>query len=207
MAEYTVVPAQDLSRILASGAPILDVRTAAEHAAKHLLAPHDLVTLDHLSAEDYMLRHGLDRDDAIYMLCRSGVRARKAAEQFLVAGCSHIYVIDGGILACEKAGAAIGGAGEAPAAVADKMLPLAGQMRIALGGTILLGLLLSLAHPVFWLVPVGICLGLIRAGVTGDTRFEQLFMKAPWNKNLAAKTPAACGLPKTPSKPTAGGCA
>jgi rhodanese-related sulfurtransferase len=104
MSDYTVVPAQEMKRITSSDATILDVRTSAEHEEQHLLAPHEFVPIDQLKPDDFMLRRGLDRDAPVYFLCRSGMRARKAAEMFSGAGYKNLYVIDGGILACAENG-------------------------------------------------------------------------------------------------------
>ena len=111
MADYTVVPAQEMKRITASDGIILDVRGLDEHEEQHLQAPHALVPLDRLDPEDFMLRHGLDRAAPVYLLCKAGMRARKAAEMFVNAGYKNIYVIDGGIIACAAAGEPVSGKG------------------------------------------------------------------------------------------------
>ncbi len=111
MSDYTVVPAQEIKRITASGAVILDVRTPAEHEEQRLLAAHAFVPLDQLNPADFMLRHGLDRDAPVYFLCRSGIRARKAADMFAGAGYKNLYVIEGGILACAESGEPVSSGG------------------------------------------------------------------------------------------------
>ena len=111
MSDYTVVPAAEMKRITASGATILDVRRPDEHAEQHLLAPHEFVPLDQLNPADFMLRRGLDRDAPVYFLCRSGMRARKAADMFIGAGYKNLFVIEGGILACAEGGAPVAGTG------------------------------------------------------------------------------------------------
>lgn len=112
MPDFTVVPAPEMKRITSSGATILDVRTPAEHEEQRLLAPHEFVPIDQLNPADFMLRRGLDRDAPVYFLCRSGMRARKAAGMFAGAGYKNLYVIDGGILACAENGEPVS-AGEA----------------------------------------------------------------------------------------------
>ena len=111
MSDYTVVPAEDVKKITAVGGTILDVRRQDEHDEQHLLAPHAFVTLDQLDPTDFMLRHGLDREAPVYFLCRSGVRARKAADMFVSAGYKNLYVIEGGILACAAAGEPVSSGG------------------------------------------------------------------------------------------------
>jgi rhodanese-related sulfurtransferase len=111
MSDYTIVAAQEIKNITASGATILDVRRQDEHDEQHLLAPHAFVTLDVLKPADFMLRHGLDREAPVYFLCRSGMRARTAADMFAAAGYKNLYVIDGGILACAAAGEPVSSGG------------------------------------------------------------------------------------------------
>ena len=115
MSDYTVVPAQEMKRITSSGATILDVRTPAEHEEQHLLARHEFVPIDQLKPDDFMLRRGLDREAPVYFLCRSVIRARKAAEMFAGAGYKNLYVIDGGILACAENGDPVSDGDAAPA--------------------------------------------------------------------------------------------
>ena len=111
MSDYTVVPAQEMKRIAASEATILDVRRPDEHDEQHLLVPHAFLPLDQLDPADFMLRHGLDREAPVYFLCRGGVRARKAADMFAAAGYKNLFVIEGGILACAAAGEPVSGGG------------------------------------------------------------------------------------------------
>jgi len=110
MTTIPTVPATDVPRLAAAGANILDVREPGEHAELRLTAPHAFVPLGTLDPQDYMLRHGLVADDAVYMLCRSGKRATTAAQKFVDAGYKNIFVIEGGILACQSHGVSVEGA-------------------------------------------------------------------------------------------------
>ena len=214
MSDYTVVPAQEMKRITSSGAAILDVRTPAEHDEQHILAPHHHVPLDQLNPEDFMLRHGLDQSAPVYFLCRSGMRARKAADMFCTAGYKNLYVIDGGILACAASGEPVAGTGAtsapaAPPATQTKVIPLERQVRITAGALVVLGTLLGcFLHPFFYLLSFGIGTGLIYAGVTDRCGMALVLLKAPWNKTAGASCATkSCSLPKTPAGPTTGGCA
>ncbi len=104
---YQVCPAKNLSPINAHEAIILDVRTDMEHAEKRLAADHAHVPLDQLRPADFMMRHGMDKDSGVYILCRSGKRAVQAAEKFVAEGYRNVHVIEGGILACEEQGHAL----------------------------------------------------------------------------------------------------
>lgn len=199
----TTVPAKDLDKIIASGATILDVRTPAEHQEQRLSAAHDHVPLDQLNPADFMLRRGLDADAPVYLLCRGGVRAAKAADQFEAAGYKNMYVIGGGLTACDPAATTGSGAAAQACAVGGKRkMSIEEQVRFAAGALVLLGVFLGLVvKPVFFLLAFLTGAGLVYSGATGDCRMAALLMRAPWNKT------SACTLPKTPDKPTAGGCA
>ena len=118
MSDYTVVPAQEMKQITSSDATILDVRRPEEHAEMHIIAPHIFMPLDQLDPADFMLRHGLDKEAPVYILCRSGMRARKAADMFTGAGYKNLFVIEGGILACAENGEPVAGTGCAAQACA-----------------------------------------------------------------------------------------
>lgn len=171
------IRADELKNALPAGCIILDVRTAMEHAEKHIGRDHAHVPLDALDPVTFMQQHGLGRDARVYILCRSGGRAAQAAAKFMEAGYPNATVIEGGIMACESCGHAIK-TGPAPA-----QLSLERQVRIAAGllagGGALLGLL---AHPLFTLIPLFVGGGLVFAGITDRCGMALLLAKAPWNK-------------------------
>ncbi len=201
MANITSIPAAEVANLAAAGATILDVRTPGEHAAQHLEARHTLVPLDRLDPADFMLKRGLDRQAPVYILCRSGMRARTAAEKFAAAGYGNATVIEGGILACAASGVAVAASAGAP-----QVMSLERQVRIAAGALVALGTLLGFyASKSFYLLPFFVGLGLVYAGLTDRCGMALLLLKMPWNKGRTAS--CAVNLPTTPDKPTAGGCA
>lgn len=210
---YNVIPATELDRIVGSGAFIVDVRTPIEHEQSRLTRPHDHVPLDALDPADYMLRRGLDRDDPVYILCRSGARARQAAEKFMTAGYPNVHVIDGGLTACEACGHSTTGTVSAAAPSAGggvkntiRVIPLERQVRIAAGVLVALGVVLGFAlAPVFYLLPLFVGLGLIYAGITDRCGMGLLLAKAPWNRTGSASVAGACSA-TGPGK-QGGGCA
>ncbi|MBO4643865.1 MAG: rhodanese-like domain-containing protein [Alphaproteobacteria bacterium] len=92
---------------LKQGDLILDVRTAAEHDAASLAQEHWLVPLNQLDAAQFIREHKLDGTKPLYILCRSGKRAKTAAEKFKQAGFKNVVVIRGGIIAAQKEGIAV----------------------------------------------------------------------------------------------------
>lgn len=83
---------------------ILDVRTKAEHAEASLDRKHWLVPLNELDARKFVKEHDLDGSKPLYILCRSGKRAKTAADKFKAAGFKKAVVITGGIIAAEQDG-------------------------------------------------------------------------------------------------------
>ena len=91
----TITPAE-LQKILTAqpSLPVIDVRTPVEFAEVHVPLARN-VPLDEL-------RPGLlqlPKDQPVYLLCRSGQRATKAAEKFAKAGFPQPVVVEGGTLA------------------------------------------------------------------------------------------------------------
>ena len=168
----------DFAANLAKGTPlcVLDVRTPAEFAECHVagakLAPLD--ALDPRKAAD-----ALKPADGtpIYLLCKSGGRATKAAGQFIAAGIATVCVVTGGTDACAAAGVPIERG-------AKSVLPLDGQVRVAIGVCILLFLLLArYVHYTFGYLIPAMAVALIVSGLTGFCGMAILLGKAPWNQN------------------------
>ena len=160
---------------LPPGAVILDVRTAVEHRAECLSCAHDHVPLDQLDPAAYLARKGLGTDTPLYLLCRAGGRARKAAEAFEAAGCMNVHVIEGGLSACQAEGV--------PCQRDNGVISLERQVRIAAGGLVLMGAVLGFAVDPDWhILSAAIGGGLIFAGVTNWCGMALLLARAPWNR-------------------------
>lgn len=213
MTGYQTITAEALERKGAGQGVIVDVRTQMEHDEKHLGLPHAHVPLDVLNPRDFMARHGLDRDADVYVLCRSGNRAKQAAEKFVAAGFGNIHVIEGGLMGCEECGYEVKGQQAAPEGMASSScsvskgkgtIPLERQVRIAAGLIAGMGALLALiVHPVYALIPLFVGGGLVFAGVTDRCGMALVLTKAPWNK---AAAPASCGLKPSGSMTKTGSC-
>ncbi len=186
MTGFTTINAKELNHIDPNQGVILDVRTKMEHAETHIGFGHTHVPLDELKPTDLMMRHGLDKDSDVYILCRSGKRATQAAEKFAAEGYRNVKVIEGGIIACEDCGHDIKGHGAAVSAGGAKAkvpISLERQVRIAAGLFATVGAALGLfVSPVFAAIPLFVGCGLIFAGVTDRCGMALVLTKAPWNK-------------------------
>lgn len=181
---------------------ILDVRTGVEHQAVALKAPHKHIPLDALDAAGFAATHAISAQKPLYILCRSGMRATKAAEAFAAAGIGNVHVIEGGIMACESCGV--------PVKKGD-VLSLERQVRIAVGLFVLAGAALgAFVHPAFYMLSAAMGAGLVFAGVTDRCGMALVLAKMPWNPKTAGAV-TSCTVPAGSAQanvvPAAGNCA
>jgi len=177
----------ELGALLAKGTPVcvLDVRTPAEFAECHVacakLAPLD--ALDPKKAADALQPAP---GTPIYLLCKSGGRATKAAEQFIAAGIPNVTVVTGGTDACVAANIPVTRSGKAT-------IPLDGQVRIAIGVFILLFWLLGrYVYYGFAYLIIAMAVALIVSGLTAFCGMAILPGNAPWNQNKDSGSCRVC---------------
>lgn len=192
------ISAEQLKERGSDGGIILDVRTAMEHGEKRLVCAHAHVPLDALDPVAFMRERNLSDTTPVYLLCRSGNRARQAGEKFVAAGYKNVFVVSNGIGACAECGYEVEGtqvaaeaakkAADAAASPAANMkglaaLPLEQQVRVVAGAVVALGALLAMmSSSVFIIIPFAVGCGLLYSGLTGDCRLALMLEKAPWNK-------------------------
>jgi rhodanese-related sulfurtransferase len=153
---------------------IIDVRTDAEHKSCCLSRAHHHIPLDQLNVDTVAASLALDKTTPIYFLCHAGKRAAQAADLFKQAGYMNACVIEGGIVACQSAGAPV---------TKGHGMSLERQVRICAGGLVVLGAVLaSLVSPNFVWLSAAIGAGLVFAGVTDWCGMALLLAKAPWNR-------------------------
>lgn len=165
-----------------SDAVWLDVRTPLEHREAHIDGGR-LVPLDSLDAGG-LAREVADRKTVV--VCRSGNRAKQAAERLAAAGCREVLVLDGGMLAWQAAGL--------PVTRGQKAMSLERQVRVAAGLLVVAGVGMGTwVHPAFYGLSAFVGAGLVFAGLTDWCGMGLLLAKAPWNK--VAKAPAGPSAP------------
>ncbi len=158
-------------------AALLDVRTPVEFAEVHADRAVNL-PLDRLTPASLSQAGCTRLDQPVYLLCRSGQRAAKAAEKLQAAGYTHAVVITGGTLAWIEAGLPI-------TRGTTKTISLDRQMRIAAGSLVLGGALLAhFVHPGFIWLAGFVGAGLIFAGITNWCGMGLLLAKLPWNQHV-----------------------
>ena len=171
------VSVQELQKILASGDPIelIDVRTPAEFASVHVPEAR-LCQLDALDCGAIISSRRGGVHSSIYILCHSGVRAKKAADKFAEAGFTDTVVVEGGTQAWVDAGLPVERG-------AKSVLPLDRQLQIVIGSIVLAGVLLAHFVNPHWIWLSGFAgAGLIFAGTTGICLMRNLIALMPWNQ-------------------------
>ena len=148
---------------------VIDVRTPAEFESVHAHGAK-LHPLHDLAADRFA-----HRDQPVYILCKSGVRATQAAEKLLAAGASHPVVVEGGTDAWIAAGLPVERSGR-------NALPLDRQMRVFAGLMIFAGSLLALlVNPAFVWIPLFMGCGLVFSGISGLCPMSNVIARMPWN--------------------------
>jgi rhodanese-related sulfurtransferase len=190
-----------LGDLLKRGARVnlIDVRTPAEFRAGHAemarLVP--LFSLDARAVHD--ARSG-QRGEALYVMCRSGARARVACQKFRDCGHDNVILVEGGLEAWEQAGL--------PVARGKSAVSLERQVRIAAGTLVLVGSVLGFfVHPAFMGLAAFVGAGLVFAGITDTCGMGMLLARMPWNRleGEAAAQGACAATGRTPAHAEPGG--
>lgn len=173
----TITP-QQLNALKAAGQDVdlIDVRTPVEFREVHVEFARN-VPLDRLDAK----QSGSGRP--LYVICRSGNRAKQACERLLSSGVTDVVNVEGGMLAWEQAGL--------PVIRGRKAISLERQVRIAAGTLVLVGSVLgAFVHP-YWIgLAAFVGAGLVFAGVTDTCGMAMLLARMPWNQVRDRSAPA-----------------
>ncbi|MBA3937778.1 MAG: rhodanese-like domain-containing protein [Planctomycetes bacterium] len=171
MSITTCSPAQAHQRGVGGGVQLVDVRTPAEFRAVHaegaLLRPLDRFDAAAIAA-------GVPAGATIHLMCKSGGRARQAAQKLAEVGCACV-VVDGGTDAWAGAGL--------PVVRGKGVMSLERQVRIAAGLLVLSGVVLGFTvHPYWFGLSGCIGAGLAFAGLTDTCMMGMAIAKLPWNR-------------------------
>ena len=157
---------------------LLDVRTPSEHAEVHVPGV-ELVPLDRLDADGLAVK-GFARNEPVFLFCRTGSRAKQAAQQLEKSGFSQCHVVEGGTVAWAEAGLPVNRG-------TTTVMSLERQVRIAAGAIVLAGALLAqFVAPAFIWLSGFVGAGLMFAGITDTCAMGMLISKLPWNQRGAA---------------------
>lgn len=153
---------------------VLDVRTPAEFETMHIPGAYN-VPLDTLRRHrDELVAH-LDGD--VVLVCRSGARASQAEQVLAGAGLPDLRVLDGGIVAWERAGGEV--------RRGKQRWELERQVRLVAGSIVLTSVAVSLFVRRAQLVAGGVGAGLAFAAVSDSCLMGSMLMKLPYNKQAS----------------------
>lgn len=172
-----VIQPHELAELCKNGKKIelIDVRTPVEYREVHIEFARN-VPLNQLDAAALMQIRNSTADESLYVICQSGSRGRQACEVFHLAGFPNVFNVEGGTLACVKAGV--------PVVRGKKVVSLERQVRIAAGSLVLLGAALGwFVHPAFIGLSAFIGAGLVFAGITDTCGMGMVLARMPWNQN------------------------
>ncbi|ATD80782.1 MULTISPECIES: rhodanese-like domain-containing protein [Desulfovibrio] len=194
MSAVQSISARELHSVDLKQALVVDVRSPMEYSEKRLAMPTAFAPVTDLDPRDVALRSGVLADTQLFTICRSGARAKSAAEKFFRAGYTNVRFIDGGIAACEEAGFATVGEGLPKTGEASPSLDR--QVRLAAGALTVLFMLLGYGiSPLFYLGALFIGAGQVFSGITNWCGMALLLMRAPWNQKGASCTlGGACSI-------------
>jgi rhodanese-related sulfurtransferase len=169
---------EQLSAALGEACQVIDVREAIEHEAERIAGtrPAPLSALDrHVGA--------LDRDRAVYVVCRSGGRAATAARRLVELGWRDVRVVEGGLLAWAAAGRPVERGSR-------RVWSLERQVRFAAGLLVVTSLLLSLLlHPWAGLLAGMVGAGLMVSAATDTCAMGMVLARMPWNRPAGGPDP------------------
>ena len=178
MAELKTISPKRAAELMRSGAVLIDIREADEHARERIPDAHHhaLSRIDHSNP----LHQG---DEVLIFHCRSGARTQSNAARLAGAAPKcETYILDGGIDAWKKAGLPV-------ALDRSQPIDILRQMQITAGGLALLGVVLGTwLNPNFYALSAFVGAGLVFAGVSGVCPMVRLLQLMPWNRRTAATT-------------------
>ena len=150
---------------------VIDVRTAAEYGNEYLAGSQNIPMHEVNSAN---IEAAGDAEHK-YLLCGTGQRAQKVAEQ-LSEDELNCILIEGGIGALKGLGVTLN-QGE------GNVISLERQVRIAAGALVLSGVVLgTLYSSAFYALSAFVGAGLMFAGITNTCGMALLLARMPWNK-------------------------
>lgn len=163
----------DVNQMLGGGGEcqVIDVREFSEFNSERI-ADAQLMPLSNFE------KHAaeIDHSKPVYLMCRSGNRAKQAAEKLANKGFTDIHVVEGGMTAWATANLPI-------VKGASKVWSLERQVRFAAGSIVLIGVLFSIfVHPYLLLLSAFVAAGLMFSALTDTCGMAMVLARMPWNK-------------------------
>ena len=153
----------------------LDVREIGEYEQGHI---GGAIALPLSQISSPAVRRMLREGERCVVVCKGGMRARKAAQMLGAAGIGNLHILEGGMDAWVAAGL--------PVDQGSGALSIQSQTRMGAGLIVLTGALLGFFVDKTWILLSAFAgCGLILAGLTGWCGMSLLLAKMPWNRSKA----------------------
>lgn len=150
---------------------IVDVRSPDEFRHEHIENSIN-IPLDTVLSHVETLRNY----EHVFLYCRSGNRSGQACATLHGANIPHATSIEGGIAEMERAGFSV--------LRTKGTLPLLQQVLLSAGSLVVTGIVLSvLLSPWFSLLSLGVGIGLMYAGISGNCMLSVVLARMPWNRS------------------------
>jgi rhodanese-related sulfurtransferase len=155
---------------------LVDVRTPAEYAAAHVEGAKNIP----LGSINTTPLEGMP--SPVYLLCKSGTRAKQAQQMLTTRGVQEAYCVEGGTAAATTAGVPISYG-------ANQVISIERQVRIIAGALVVLGVVLGVTISPYLLgISAFVGAGLVFAGVTDWCGMAIILEKLPWNNGTSSCT-------------------
>jgi len=188
--KFTTITPQEANKIQSS-ALLLDVRTPAEFEDSHI---EGAVLHPVTEIKPTEVAQALRGRSCCIVICGSGGRATRAAEQLAAQNVPGVRVLEGGM----KAWTAL----NLPVVAGKKTISIERQVRITAGSLVVIGVIFSqLFAPAWLLLSAFMGAGLVFSGVTDTCGMALALARMPWNKR-----PSCCTIKKISSTPSGSSC-
>lgn len=167
---------EDVEKILATaGHQVVDVREPAEYRSERiagvLSAPLSALRAESLAA--------LKKNEPVYLVCRSGARACKAAGQMEKFGFTDLRVLEGGLQAWAQAGKPVEKS-------SSGVWGLERQVRFTAGLLVVTGIVLGWKiNPGWFGLSAFVGAGLVFSALTNTCGMAMILARMPWNQGRA----------------------
>jgi rhodanese-related sulfurtransferase len=154
---------------------LVDVRTPLEFRERRAIMATSLQLSEVSAARVRQAAAGRE----VFLVCKSGARAKQAAEKLVGEGMGEVVLVTGGTDAWVAAGL--------PVAKDAGVISLERQVRIGAGLIVAIFSVLALTlNPYFVLGALFVGCGLVFAGITNWCGMGLLLAKMPWNKGAGS---------------------
>ncbi len=160
-------------------AMVIDVRTPAEFSAAHVPQARNF-PFGQVEPGQVLKAHAAVRNLPMYVICETGARSRRMAQELDRAGVAEVLDVAGGTQAWQAAGFSVA---RLRGGNTRRVISLERQVRIAAGLLVLVGVALGFGlHTAGHGLAAVVGVGLVFAGATDFCGMGRFLARMPWNR-------------------------